>query len=105
MPAPLQFWPCPLCADTVIVLLAGVGLGFGELAGNLSPHSPRLWTLGTSVARWSALDPHVILYVFLPILLFDSAFSVDFHIFRTMPGGLNRFGQAAGSVTPEGNRL
>lgn len=31
---------------------------------------------------WANVDPHVILFVFLPTLIFESAFSVDFHVFR-----------------------
>jgi NhaP-type Na+/H+ or K+/H+ antiporter len=35
---------------------------------------------------WSNIPPNVVQGIFLPILLFDSAFSVDFHIFRRSMG-------------------
>jgi len=38
--------------------------------------------LGTSVAAWARVDPHVILFVLLPPLIFESAFSLNVHVFK-----------------------
>jgi len=34
------------------------------------------------VAKASEMDPHLLLHIFLPPLLFESAFAIDYHIFR-----------------------
>eukprot|EP01059_Diplonema_ambulator_P027513 TRINITY_DN4576_c0_g1_i1.p1 TRINITY_DN4576_c0_g1~~TRINITY_DN4576_c0_g1_i1.p1 ORF type:complete len:1232 (+),score=421.04 TRINITY_DN4576_c0_g1_i1:247-3696(+) len=42
-------------------------------------------TLGSGVEKYIAIadiDPHLIMFIFLPILIFESAFSLDWHIFR-----------------------
>lgn len=50
---------------------------FGCLFGLLSSRMPELQVY-TALTR---ADPHVILHIFLPILLFESAFSTDIHTF------------------------
>jgi NhaP-type Na+/H+ or K+/H+ antiporter len=60
---------------TVWVLMFGVGIGCIDLA---SPsHS-----MEKSVYIWQNIDVHVMLFVFLPALLFQSSFSIDPHIIR-----------------------
>ena len=39
---------------------------------------------GDSVRAYAKLDPHLIMYLFLPALIFESAFSTDYHIFRRL---------------------
>jgi NhaP-type Na+/H+ or K+/H+ antiporter len=38
--------------------------------------------LGVALEVWSKLNPHLILLLFLPALIFESAFNSDFHIFK-----------------------
>lgn len=35
-----------------------------------------------SIKAWSEIDPHLLLFVFLPPLIFESAFNSDWHIFK-----------------------
>ncbi|KAA0164453.1 hypothetical protein FNF31_02377 [Cafeteria roenbergensis] len=60
---------------TVILLIIGLGLG---ALSNVADGSQ----FQDAVNTWANIDPHTILVVFLPTLIFESAFSVDFHIFR-----------------------
>lgn len=41
-----------------------------------------LGTLSNSIRMWMEMDPHLLLYAFLPILLFGDAFSIIWHDFR-----------------------
>lgn len=59
---------------TVALLLLGIGLGgleYGTTNG--------LGLLGDSIRMWANIDPNLILFVFLPALLFESSFAMDFH--------------------------
>jgi len=60
---------------TVWLLLFGISLGCINLAyeSNL---------MHSSIEAWTNVDAHVLLFVFLPVLLFQSAFTVDPHIMR-----------------------
>ncbi len=72
---------------TVLLLLIGLGLGILNRLGFLS-----LWDLGftewdvsflSSSLDWAAnIDPHMLLFVFLPILIFEAAFAMDVHVFK-----------------------
>ena len=42
--------------------------------------------LGVAIKTWSAIDPHMLLLLFLPALIFESAFNSDWHIFKTELG-------------------
>ncbi|XP_022089278.1 sodium/hydrogen exchanger 10-like [Acanthaster planci] len=57
---------------TVVLLILGVGLGL------LSEKVPEVGDYTTSVAH---MDPHLLLHVFLPVLIFESAFAMDVHTF------------------------
>lgn len=62
------------------VVLFAIGIGVGLL-------SQTEWLVNTTFAtegihRISALNPDFILYVFLPILVFDAAYEMDLHVFR-----------------------
>lgn len=39
-------------------------------------------SLAAAIQIWAQLDPHMILLLFLPALLFESAFNTDWHIFK-----------------------
>ncbi|CAN0256523.1 unnamed protein product, partial [Hapterophycus canaliculatus] len=63
---------------TVILLLLGVIFGLvlhEEVFGDMG-------VVGESLTRWAGVDSQIILFVFLPILIFESAFETDVHIFR-----------------------
>jgi NhaP-type Na+/H+ or K+/H+ antiporter len=52
---------------------------FGLVIGIYSKHLGRL---GEAIKAWSRIDPHLLLLVFLPALIFESAFKSDWHIFK-----------------------
>lgn len=62
---------------TVSLLIVGWGMGFldAETAGSLG-------TLSESISLWIAIDPHLLLYAFLPVLLFGDAMSIVWHDFH-----------------------
>lgn len=72
---------------TVTLLLIGLGFGAATRLGWLST-----WNIGSlhlnvdflgKAIEWAGhIDPHVILYVFLPTLIFEAAFAMDVHTFR-----------------------
>ncbi|KAK6191717.1 hypothetical protein SNE40_003328 [Patella caerulea] len=67
----MKFIPVRL-AYTVVLLLLGV------IFGSISNAVPALERYTTLVDA----NPHLILHTFLPVLLFESAFALDFHTFR-----------------------
>lgn len=71
----------------VIGLLLGVAsrLGFFGLVG-VGSLKVNLAFLGESVNWAGNIDPHIILYVFLPALLFEAAFALDIHTFKKSVG-------------------
>ena len=44
------------------------------------------WHFGNSVRLIAEMDPHLLLHVLLPPLLFESAFAIDWHIFQKVSG-------------------
>jgi hypothetical protein len=52
---------------------------FGIILGTFFHDDGRF---GTAMKIWSEFDPHLMLFVFLPALIFESAFNSDFHIFN-----------------------
>lgn len=64
---------------TVMLLVFGLVLGlldrFELLSGSME-------SFGTAVSWAGEIDPHLILYVFLPTLIFEAAFALDVHIFK-----------------------
>jgi NhaP-type Na+/H+ or K+/H+ antiporter len=72
---------------TVTLLLIGIILGILYRIGALDT-----WNLGVTALdvsflqqsiHWAGnIDPHLILYVFLPTLIFEAAFAMDVHTFR-----------------------
>ncbi len=66
---------------TVTLLLFGIALGIINRLGYLD-QGTILSTLGKSIEWGGHIDPHVILYVFLPTLIFEAAFAMDVHTFK-----------------------
>lgn len=59
---------------TLALLLLGIGLGSLEYGT-----SHRLGKIGNGIRLWASIDPNLLLAVFLPALLFESAFSMEVH--------------------------
>ena len=53
-----------------------MGLIFGYNSNHLS-------IFGDSIEIISSIDPKGLLQIFLPILIFEKAFNMDWHVFRT----------------------
>ncbi|MFP6854849.1 MAG: sodium:proton antiporter, partial [Opitutales bacterium] len=92
----LQKVPLPF---TVLLLLIGLALGglnraYGPHGGHAhdhgddhASHSHGLWdklvdTLSGAITWGGNMDGHLILYVFLPILIFEAGFALDVHTFK-----------------------
>jgi NhaP-type Na+/H+ or K+/H+ antiporter len=48
----------------------------------LGIYSDYLGRIGHAIRVWSQFDPHLLLLIFLPALIFESAFNSDWHIFK-----------------------
>jgi NhaP-type Na+/H+ or K+/H+ antiporter len=80
----LQKSPLPY---TVTLLIIGMIIGIIDRFGLL-----QIWSIGSfsldvkflsQSVEWAGnIDPHIILYVFLPTLLFEAAFALDVHTFK-----------------------
>ncbi len=76
---------------TVSLLLIGIGLGVAARIGWFD-----IWSVGpvhvnvkflSNAVEWAGnIDPHVILFVFLPTLIFEAAFAMDVHTFKKSVG-------------------
>jgi NhaP-type Na+/H+ or K+/H+ antiporter len=89
----LQRIPLPF---TVLLLLIGLAMGAlnraygphgGHSEGDHVAHVEGLWgkfvdTLSGAITWGGNLDGHLILYVFLPILIFEAGFALDVHTFK-----------------------
>ena len=81
---------------TVIICLVGAFIGIvqGSFEGNLeethcTPTNKTACTFGDlsiSADKVAEIDPHFLLNLFLPILIFESAFSIDWHVFKNVAG-------------------
>ena len=47
-------------------------------------HNFHGWHLGNAVRLLAEMDPHLLLHLMLPPLLFESAFAIDWHIFKKL---------------------
>eukprot|EP00947_MAST-08B_sp_MAST-8B-sp1_P005099 g5099.t1 len=65
---------------TVLLLLAGGLLGLLDLPQAAT--TTGTWQITRSMGVWKEMDPHLLMVVFLPALIFESAFSTDTHVFR-----------------------
>jgi len=62
---------------TVLLLLLGMGLGaIHSLTGE------KLGSLSDSISMWTKIDPHLLLFVFLPALLFGDAINLNLHTLK-----------------------
>lgn len=84
----LQKSPLPY---TVTLLIIGLIIGIIDRAGFLLHWNLGSWQFDVSFLsksiEWAGnIDPHIILYVFLPTLLFEAAFALDVHTFKKSVG-------------------
>ena len=84
----LQKSPLPF---TITLLVFGMLLGLASRFGLFGPVGIGsleidLAFLGRSVDWAGNIDPHIILFVFLPALLFEAAFALDIHTFKKSVG-------------------
>ena len=64
---------------TVALLLIGLGLGGIERTGFFKEN---LLMISETIELVSKVDPHLILFIFLPTLIFESAYSLEVHLFK-----------------------
>ncbi len=67
---------------TVLLLIFGLGLGFLSRYGIFESFN----TLDIALKWAGEIDPHLILFVFLPTLIFEAAFAMDVHTFKKSVG-------------------
>ncbi|MFT4601917.1 MAG: NhaP-type Na+/H+ or K+/H+ antiporter [Arenicella sp.] len=71
---------------TVILLIIGLGIGLvgrnEYLLYDLSEYGLNFQVVDNAIDWAAHLDAHLILYVFLPILIFEAAFAMDVHTFK-----------------------
>jgi hypothetical protein len=53
------------------------------------------WHLGNALRTVSEMDPHLMLHLLLPPLLFESAYAIDFHMFSKVRRWLSAPGISA----------
>ncbi len=66
---------------TVALLIIGLGLGGIERTGYFADN---MLIISETITILSHIDPHLILFVFLPTLIFESAFALEVHLFKRM---------------------
>ncbi|WP_022942334.1 cation:proton antiporter [Psychromonas hadalis] len=66
---------------SVVLLLIGLALGLYNRSFHITENLPILQGALTQLA---SIDPHLILLLFLPTLIFESAFSMEIHLFKRM---------------------
>jgi len=64
---------------TVILLIIGIGLGLLNRFGLFNGWGD---AFGASLVWAAHMNPHAILFIFLPILIFEAAFGMDLHTFK-----------------------
>ena len=72
---------------TVLLLLIGLGLGAASRLGwfevwHVGSLAINMGWLTESLSWAGTIDPHLIMYVFLPTLIFEAAFAMDVHTFK-----------------------
>jgi NhaP-type Na+/H+ or K+/H+ antiporter len=68
---------------TVLLLLAGLATGVGL---QWMPHEGVAGTVADALRGGTAISPDLIIFIFLPALIFESAFSIPVHAFRKVVG-------------------
>ncbi|ALO33477.1 peptidase [Colwellia sp. MT41] len=64
---------------SVALLVIGLALGLLQRSGIFAQYIP---LMEQTVLMIAEVDPHLILWLFLPILIFESAFAMEVHLFR-----------------------
>lgn len=64
---------------TSIITVIGVIFGVCSIRFNMG-------RLGNAIIAYSDFNPHLLLLIFLPALIFESAFNSDWHIFKVELG-------------------
>jgi NhaP-type Na+/H+ or K+/H+ antiporter len=64
---------------TVLLLIFGIAVGLNLKDGAMDGTR---FEFGESAKMSAGMDPHLLLFIFLPPLIFESAFSMDFHLFQ-----------------------
>ena len=72
---------------TISLLIIGLALGVANRAGFFSEflhigHGSGLFIFSESIDWAGHIDPHLILYIFLPTLIFEAAFAMHVHTFK-----------------------
>ncbi len=70
---------------TIGMLLAGIGIGL------FLEHAPHGWTEHGPlelIGHGASISPHLIIFVFLPALVFESAYAIDVHTFKNNLGAI-----------------
>jgi NhaP-type Na+/H+ or K+/H+ antiporter len=58
---------------TTLLMIVGIIVGI---------YADSMGMLGKGIIEWSRIGPHELLLVFLPALIFESAFNTDWHIIK-----------------------
>lgn len=58
----------------MLLLLCGILIGALE---------KEVGGMGSFTSHWTLLDPHLLLFIFLPPLIYEGTIAVDFHVFKT----------------------
>jgi len=72
---------------TVLLLIIGIILGVSNRLGffeswHIGSWSVELNSLSDSIEFAANMDPHLLLFIFLPILIFEAAYAMDLHTFK-----------------------
>ncbi len=70
---------------TIAMLLLGIAGGLALEHGSAAGEQPMLLDL---LAHGAHASPHLIIFVFLPALLFESAYAIDVHVFKNNLGAV-----------------
>ncbi len=72
---------------TVLLLIIGLGLGVLNRLGifdglSIGSFHIQLSSLSDSIEFAAHIDPHLLLFIFLPILIFEASYAMDLHTFK-----------------------
>lgn len=56
------------------------------IGGLLGLYYEKIGSMQIALKLWSDMPPHLLLFAFIPALIFESAFSTDWHIFKIQFG-------------------